>query len=40
MNWTSLDTAQLFLFGMVMLGTYCIVKGMVISNRRKKEQGL
>lgn len=40
MNWTSLDTAQLLLLGMVMLSIYCIVKSMVISNRRKKEKGL
>lgn len=39
MNWTPLDTAQLLLLGMVILGAYCIVRGVVISNRRKKEQG-
>ncbi|MDD2056596.1 hypothetical protein NPS58_03935 [Pseudomonas putida] len=38
MNWTPLDTAQLLLLGMAILGTYCIVKGMVIANRRKREE--
>ncbi|MDM3882099.1 hypothetical protein LU674_013065 [Pseudomonas alloputida] len=39
MNWTPLDTAQLLLLGMVMLGAYCIVRGMVIAAKRKREEG-
>ncbi|MFJ1573014.1 hypothetical protein ACIOAU_15745 [Pseudomonas sp. NPDC088322] len=40
MNWTPTDTGQLLLLAMAIFGAYCIVRGMLISNRLKKEQGL
>lgn len=39
MNWTSLDTAQLLLLGMTILGAYCIVRGAAITAKRKREEG-
>ena len=39
MNWTPTDTGQLMLLAMAIFGAYCIVRGMRVSNRRKKEQG-
>jgi hypothetical protein len=39
MNWTSLDTAQLLLLGMAILGAYCIVRGASIAAKRKREEG-
>ncbi|MCS4284428.1 hypothetical protein M2396_002724 [Pseudomonas sp. BIGb0278] len=40
MNWTPTDTGQLLLLAMAIFGAYCIVRGMRISSRLKKEQGL
>ncbi len=40
MNWTPTDTGQLLLLGMALIGAYCLVRGMLISNRLKKEKGL
>ncbi len=39
MNWTPLDTAQLLLLGMVILGAYCVVRGIAIAAKRKREEG-
>ncbi len=40
MNWTPTDTGQLLLLAMALIGAYCIVRGMLISSRLKKEKGL
>ncbi|WP_277750114.1 hypothetical protein [Pseudomonas alkylphenolica] len=39
MTWTPLDTAQLFLMGMVILGGYCVVRGIAVAAKRKREEG-
>ncbi|MFJ1336776.1 hypothetical protein ACIKP7_01390 [Pseudomonas caricapapayae] len=38
MNWTPTDTGQVLLLAMAIFGAYCIVRGMRISIRLKKEQ--
>lgn len=40
MNWTPTDTGQLLLLAMALIGAYCLVRGMRISNRLTKEKGL
>jgi len=40
MNWTTLDTAQLLALAMFVASGWCVVRGQLIANRRKKEQGL
>lgn len=37
MNWTPTDTGQLLLLAMALIGAYCLVRGMRISDRIKKE---
>lgn len=39
MNWTPTDSGQLLILAMVIFAGYALVRGMVISNHRKKEQG-
>lgn len=39
MNWTPTDSGQLLILAMVIFAGYALVRGIVISNRRKKEQG-
>lgn len=39
MNWTPTDSGQLLILAMVIFAGYALVRGMVISNRRKKEHG-
>ncbi|WP_256248256.1 hypothetical protein [Pseudomonas sp. NBRC 111124] len=39
MNWTILDTASAILLAMTITSTWCVVRGQLIANRRKKEQG-
>lgn len=39
MNWTPTDSGQLLILAMFIFASYAIVRGMVISYRRKKEQG-
>ncbi|MEW9857868.1 hypothetical protein [Pseudomonas putida] len=39
MTWTPIDSAQLLALGIFIIAGYCVVRGMVISYRRKKEQG-
>jgi len=39
MNWTPTDSGQLLILAMVIFGVYAVVRGIAISNRRKKEQG-
>jgi len=44
MNWTSTDSGQLLMLGMFIftiyaIAGYAIVRGIFISNRRKKENG-
>ncbi|WP_302184242.1 hypothetical protein [Pseudomonas donghuensis] len=40
MTWTITDTAGMLLLVMAIASTWCVVRGQMISNRRKKEQGL
>ena len=39
MTWTPTDTGQLLVLGMVVIAGYCIVRGMIVSIRVKKEKG-
>ena len=39
MNWTILDTASVILLVMAFTSTWCVIRGQLIANRRKKEQG-
>lgn len=39
MTWTIADTAGLLLLAMAIASTWCAVRGQMIGNRRKKEQG-
>jgi hypothetical protein len=37
MNWTILDTASVILLAMATTSTWCVIRGQLIANRRKKE---
>jgi 5-enolpyruvylshikimate-3-phosphate synthase len=37
MTWTILDTASAILLVMAFTSTWCVVRGQLIANRRKKE---
>lgn len=39
MTWTIADTADLLLLAMAVASTWCVGRGMLIVNRRKKESG-
>lgn len=39
MNWTPTDTGQLLLLAMAIFGAYCIVRGMRVSAKLKREEG-
>lgn len=39
MNWTPIDSAQLLALGFFVIAGYCIVRGMVVKSRRKREEG-
>ena len=39
MTWTITDTVTLMLLAMVVCSTWCLVRGQMIANRRKREQG-
>jgi len=39
MKWTPTDTGQLLILAMVIFASYCIVRGMVVKSRRKREEG-
>lgn len=37
MNWTPTDTGHLLLLAIALIGAYCLVRGMRISDRLKEE---
>ncbi|MEB3843969.1 hypothetical protein [Pseudomonas guariconensis] len=37
MTWTIQDTASLILLAMITTSTWCVLRGQLIANRRKKE---
>lgn len=39
MTWNIADTAGLLLLAMFISSTWCVGRGQLIANRRKKEQG-
>lgn len=39
MNWVIADTAGVLLLAMTIASAWCVVRGQLIANRRKKEQG-
>ncbi|MFV0891302.1 hypothetical protein [Pseudomonas kurunegalensis] len=39
MTWTIQDTASLVLLAMTITSSWCVLRGQLIANRRKKEQG-
>lgn len=39
MNWTPIDSAKLLALGIFVIAGYCIVRGMVVKARRKREEG-
>lgn len=39
MTWTITDTGCMFLLAMAIASTWCLGRGQLIANRRKKEQG-
>lgn len=39
MTWTPTDTAQLLALGIFVIAGCCLVRGMIVSSRVKKEKG-
>ena len=39
MNWTPTDSGQLLLLAMAVFGSFSIVLGMVLKDKRKREEG-
>lgn len=39
MNWTPIDSAQLLALGIFIIAGYCMVRGMVVKAKRKREEG-